>query len=323
MIDIRDIQAFLAILDEGSISKAAESMGMTQPALSLKLKKMENELGVELFQRTPRSMVPLDTSLAIEVPAREIMQKMERVKESLAKRISDLRGTVRVGCLTGWVNTLALPLIQYSQREAPDINLRIEVGQTAELLKAISLGHLDLAIVAKPFANTEGVTCKHLISEQLVLVGHDLPIQENSPRFKSSLLKRQWITLSPTDSLVERYWKETFNEEFPWEKIRTPIVLNHIFSIRDLVAGMENSAAVLPSQVVLTGLSSFPRLKIHLSVLQSNSVFVIWRENGLELQRLQFVQQKIFEVADGIKEQLSQSIIHGRREILESSTDPR
>ena len=61
MIDVKDLEAFLAIVDGGSISHAAHELGLTQPAISLKLKKIESELGVKLFQRTPRSMVPLPT----------------------------------------------------------------------------------------------------------------------------------------------------------------------------------------------------------------------------------------------------------------------
>ena len=83
MIDIKDLETFIAILDSGSISRAAESIGLTQPALSLKLKKMEQELGVPLFQRTPRSVIPLESARIIEPNARDLLNRLDGLRESL------------------------------------------------------------------------------------------------------------------------------------------------------------------------------------------------------------------------------------------------
>ncbi len=307
MIDIKDIEAFLCILDEGSISRAAEKMGITQPALSLKLKKMETELGVPLFQRTPRAMVPLETCRSIEAVSRDILVKLESVKESLANRISDLSGAVRIGCLTGWVNVLALPLVQKAREETPNLSFKIEVGQTGELLRAVSLGQLDLAIVAKPFEHVEGVTCKHLLDEQLILVGNNLPEMSAPQDFQEELLTRQWITLNSSDSLVNRYWSEAFGEEFPWEKIKKPVTLNHIYSIRSFVAQLSDTVAVLPSQVVMLERGGDLSLERHLSIPQRNGVFLVWRENGLELRRFRFAADALIEIATGVNTRLLSS----------------
>jgi DNA-binding transcriptional LysR family regulator len=297
MIDIKDIEAFLAILDEGSISKAAEKLGITQPALSLKLKKMEADLGVPLFQRTPRAMIPLETCMVIEAPARDIVTKLESVRERLAERISEVKGIVRVGCLTGWVNTLTLPLVMVSRKETPHIQIKIEAGQTGELLRSLSLGQLDLAIVARPFEPAEGLTCKHLLDERLVLIGNNLPTHTDPESFRKAVLKMQWITLSSTDNLVNRYWQKTFAEEFPWDTISSPITLDHIYSIRTFVENLQDTVAVLPSQVVMLDQGREPSFQIHHAASQSNGVFLVWRENGLELRRFKIVQEQLITIA--------------------------
>lgn len=297
MIDIRDIEAFLAILDEGSISKAAEKLGITQPALSLKLKKMEGELGVPLFQRTPRAMIPLETCAAIEAPARDIVIKLESVKERLAARISEVKGTVRVGCLTGWVNTLTLPLVKVARQDTPNIQIKIEAGQTGELLRAVSMGQLDLAIVARPFEQVEDLTCKHLLDEKLVLIGNGLPTDSDVASFRKAVLQKQWITLNSTDALVSRYWQKTFGEEFPWDAISRPITLDHIYSIRTFVENLKDTVAVLPSQVVMLEKGRQPTFQIHTAASQSNGVFLVWRENGLELKRFRIVHDQLIDIA--------------------------
>ena len=308
MIDVKDLEGFLAILDEGSISKAADKLGITQPALSLKLKKIETELGLQLFQRTSRSMVPLETCWAIEPAAREILIKLEGVKETLATRISDLKGTVRFGCLTGWIDALMIPLIKLLRSEAPTIKLNLQVGQTSELLRAVSAGQLDLVVIAKPFSQVEGVTCKHLFDERLMLISNGLPDHDDTATFKANLLSMQWVTMTVPDPLTNQYWREMFAEDFPWNTIKTPLSIDHIFAIRSLVANIPGTVAVVPSQVITFGPSNevpVGSFQTHLSVPQKNGLFIAWREHGLELKRFQYVHDLTLRIADEIKRKLN------------------
>jgi len=157
MIDVKDLEAFLAIVDGGSISHAANELGLTQPAISLKLKKMETELGVKLFQRTPRSMVPLPTALGIVPKVREILNRFDGIKETLSDEIHSLTGTVRIGCLMGWFDSLVLPAFASIHRQSPKIQLKLHVDQTDNLLHMVTHGQVDLAIVAQPFDHSEGI----------------------------------------------------------------------------------------------------------------------------------------------------------------------
>ena len=311
MIDVKDLEGFLAILDEGSISKAADRLGITQPALSLKLKKMESELGLQLFQRTSRSMVPLETCWAIEPAAREIITKLEGVKETLAHRIADLKGNVRFGCLTGWIDALLVPLIKTLHEEAPGIKLKVRVGQTAELLHAAAAGQLDLAIVAQPFAPTEGVICRHLFDEHLILIANGLPVNKEKTDFKANLLSMQWVTMTEPDPLVNQYWREMFREEFPWSKIKAPLSVDHIFAIRSLVSQISGTVAVVPSQVV----SSFAAngtngsaLDTHIAIPQKNGLYLAWREHGLELKRFCCVHDITLRLSKETKEKLDAEV---------------
>jgi DNA-binding transcriptional LysR family regulator len=295
MIDIRDLEAFLAILDSGSISRAAEEIGLTQPALSLKLKKMELELGVTLFQRTPRSVVPLDAAKLIAPRARDIISKLDGVKESLSASIGELRGQVRVGCLTGWFEAILVPCIAPVAKAAPNIRMRLHVAQTADLIHSVAHGRLDMAIVAQPFEKTDEIEIQKLLDEELVLVGSNFLKHANKEQRKHDLLSRPWVTMTVPDPLVDKWWREQFDgQNFPWEEVVVPATTDHITSIPSAMRSLPNSVSVVPRQVVL---GNSDGLDIAEAIPGHNELFLIWRQNGMELRRYQLVREKILAQA--------------------------
>jgi DNA-binding transcriptional LysR family regulator len=297
MIDIRDLEAFLAIVDSGSISKAADDLGLTQPALSLKLKKMETELGVKLFQRTPRNMVPLDTARSLEPKVREVVMKFDGLRDALVSSMQELKGQVRIGCLMGWFQSLLTPSLSRVHAQAPGIRLRLHVGDTEKLVHMLSHGQLEFAIVAQPFENAEGFMTEHLFDEDLVLFGKDLPIQGNETERRNALLARPWVTMSIPDPLVDKYWREQFGgRAFPWERVSIPVTTDHITSLPRVVTSLEGAVAVAPRQIVLK-----PAEKKHVQIAEAvahrNGVFLVWRQDGASLQRHLCVKDAILAAA--------------------------
>jgi DNA-binding transcriptional LysR family regulator len=297
MIDIRDLEAFLAILDSGSISKAAEELGLTQPALSLKLKKMETQMGVKLFQRTPRNMVPLDAARSIEPKVREVVMKFEGLPEALVSNMRELRGQVRVGCLMGWFQTLMVPGLTSVHTEAPGIRLRLHVDDTERLVHMVNHGRLDFAVVAQPFERPEGMAVEHLFDEDLVLFGRDLPRHENDVQRRKALLDRPWVTMAIPDPLVEKYWREQFGgRAFPWERVVIPATTDHITSLPRVVTALGNAVAVAPRQIVLKPFEK-GHVQIAEAVAHRNGVFLAWREDSMGLQRHLLVKEAILTAA--------------------------
>lgn len=292
-LDIKDLETFLAILDSGSISRAAEDIGLTQPALSLKLKKMETELGVALFQRTPRSVVPLETARIIEPKARDLLNRLDGLREALANGVTELAGQVRVGCLTGWVEPLLVPTAAALRQRAPNLRLRLAVNQTLELIHMVVHGRLDLAIIAQPFERTEGLELEQLLDEELVLVSkRPLP----STLKREALLSRTWVTLAVPDPLASKWWQEQFREEFPWEKAIVPVTVDNINTIPHLMRHVDDAVAVLPRQIVQP-LCDAGEFHIAHSVSLQNALYIVWRTEGLQLQRYVTVKEAMVEQA--------------------------
>lgn len=297
MIDVKDLEAFLAIYDSGSISHAAHGLGLTQPAISLKLKKMEAELGVKLFQRTPRNMVPLPPAVGIVPKVREILNRFDGIRETLSEEVVSLSGPVRIGCLMGWFDSIVLPAFASIHARAPDIQLKLQVDQTENLLHMVTHGQLDLAIVAQPFEAMEGVSSEKLLDEELVLFGKKLPKHENKSERKKALLERPWVTMSTPDSIVDTFWNELFEGEvFPWTKVRIAACLDHIIAIPKVVMSLENALCVVPQQIIAhhNGQGGFESER---ASMQKNGLFLIARSGCLELKRYELVAKEIRRLA--------------------------
>jgi DNA-binding transcriptional LysR family regulator len=302
VIDVKDLEALLAILDSGSVSRAAEQLGVTQPALSLKLKKMESDLGIHLFQRTSRAMLPLETCRLIEPIARDIVLKLESVKEVLATRMDDLEGVVRIGCLVGWADALLVPVAERVRRLAPRIKLQMQILETSAALDALSNGRLDFAILAKPFEVPDGVESLHLVEEHIVLFSKKLPDCRTTQELRAQLLTMQWVAMSPRDQLTNQYWHGAFGEEFPWSQVAEPIVVDQLFAVRSMVASIPDAVAAMPMQVFQLATELASPFDSNLRLPQRNGLFLAWRGNGLELKRFKVAQEVILECAAAIKE---------------------
>lgn len=293
MIDVKDLEAFLAIFDGGSISHAAHSLGLTQPAISLKLKKMETELGVKLFQRTPRSMVPLPTAEGILPKVREILNRFDGIKETLADEISSIEGVVRIGCLMGWFDAIFLPAFASINQKASQLQVKLHVDQASQLLHMVTHGQLDLAIIAQPFDYNEGVHAEKLLDEELVLFGRALPKTVDKRERKKSLLARPWVTMNTPDAIVNTFWSELFSgEAFPWSEVQIAACLDHIIAVPKVVTSMENALCVIPRQIITKELL-INGFEIERTTIQKNGLFLLARSGCLELKRFALVADEI------------------------------
>jgi len=148
-VNIRDLQYLVAVHDLNNFSKAAERCFVSQPTLSGQLKKLEDELGSELIERSTRQV--LFTQLGEEVVryAREALQTVEQIR-SVAKQSNDpMDGDFHIG-LIPTVGPFLLPLIMPELTALyPKANLFLYELRTEELLQKLHKGEIDAAILAR------------------------------------------------------------------------------------------------------------------------------------------------------------------------------
>ena len=102
LMDTRQLAAFVAVVDKKSFSQAAERLGVTQPAISLQIRSLEDRLGRRLLDRSGRRVEPTEAGLVLYKRAQRMLQIEEQLEEELAQEeTGELHGTLAIGASTG------------------------------------------------------------------------------------------------------------------------------------------------------------------------------------------------------------------------------
>ncbi len=167
-MDLRQLRYFVAIVEQGSFSKAAEALRVAQPALSQHLRHMEGELGLPLLHRGPRGAVPTEAGERLLAHARTILDQFAAIPDSVRGAGRPVTGDVRIG-LPGTVSEiLSVPLIEAVRAEHPGIRLRIAEAMSGFILDWLNREAIDLAILYNP-ASPKGFVLTHVLTEDLCL----------------------------------------------------------------------------------------------------------------------------------------------------------
>ncbi|OYU34498.1 LysR family transcriptional regulator [Novosphingobium sp. PASSN1] len=149
MIDIEGLAAFLAIADAQGFSRAADKLGVAQSVVSKRLKRLEDQLGADLMDRTVRNRVKLtrmgESYLPTARAAMVQLQQAERVGRNLARGTA---GPLRIGAIFSAAMTGVLgAVLSALARDLPDVTVDLQMMETPEQLAALGEGRLDIGLV--------------------------------------------------------------------------------------------------------------------------------------------------------------------------------
>ncbi len=151
MINLRQLRFLAALADELNFSRAAEVCHVTQPTLSSGLKELEDMLGVQLAERTRRSVVMTPAGEEIAARARNLLIGAREIEALAARHRDPHAGDLRLGSIPT-VGPFLLPRALPRIRKAfPALRLYLREELTEQLLEGLNTGRLDAAIVARPF----------------------------------------------------------------------------------------------------------------------------------------------------------------------------
>lgn len=172
MIETSHLQTLVAVSKTGSFSQAAESLHVTQSAISQNIKNLENKVGVKLFTRNGHKMVLTAEGQQLFQTAREYLNKLDKTIHDIQEVKDSLKGTIRIGTLTGLGKSwLSSRVIDFASKYE-DINLETNYDHTEELLDAFLNNELDCIIVAESHV-PPGTEKLHIFNEYLTLVMPD------------------------------------------------------------------------------------------------------------------------------------------------------
>jgi len=167
---IRQLQYFVGIVEAGSISRAAQALHVAQPALSLQMNRLEEEVGVKLLDRGAHGATPTEAGAAVYRHAKQVLRQFEGTAAVAAQANSGPSGPVVVGLPWTVASIIGLDLLRRVLAEYPAVQLQIIEGTSTLLGGAAEQGRLDMAIVFDNSANA-ALALKPLAAEPLWLLG--------------------------------------------------------------------------------------------------------------------------------------------------------
>ena len=150
-MDIRTMQYFLAVIREGTISAAAESLHVAQPSLSRQMKDLEVELGVMLFERGNRKITLTEEGQVLRRRAEELVRLMQLTQEEIAQVKHRLTGSIRIGAGESQAFRYFAETAAKVLKEHPDVQLYITSGDTQDLMDELDNGLIDFALIFTEF----------------------------------------------------------------------------------------------------------------------------------------------------------------------------
>ncbi len=175
LMDLRQLRYFVAIVEQGSFSKAAAALNIAQPALSLHVRNMEADLNVSLLFRSPQGVVATEAGEILLRNARTIIDQFAVAEEEIRGFEMEPFGEVRLG-LPGTIGQiLAVPLIMAARKRFPKIKLRIAEAMSGFVLDWMRDGRVDLAVLYIP-VNDRGLASRCVLTEELCLLGPAEPL---------------------------------------------------------------------------------------------------------------------------------------------------
>lgn len=182
-MELRHLRYFVAVADEGHVTRAAEKLGIQQPPLSQQIRALETELDVQLFRRKPRGVELTDAGALFLVDARLILEQVEHARAATQRTARGEQGRIVAGFTSSAPFHPLVPRIIRSFRElTPLVSMHLEERGTGGLVDGLRNETLDAAFIRSPVADTEGITVHPLIEEEMVVAlhaGHSLATEKD------------------------------------------------------------------------------------------------------------------------------------------------
>lgn len=171
-MEIRQLKAFLAIAEAKTFTAGARRVNVTQAAISMQIRQLEDEVGLQLFTRTPRRVILTEAGEYLLERARKILREHDSALAEIAEVAGAEYGRLRIGTASGTFAMHQLPVIlQKLKDKFPNSELTVSSGTSQKLVDSMMHGELDTAFVSLPVDNAN-IATESLFSDEIVAIAH-------------------------------------------------------------------------------------------------------------------------------------------------------
>jgi DNA-binding transcriptional LysR family regulator len=169
-IDVRALRCFLAVCAAQSMTRAAQAMHLAQPAMSMQIKNLEAELGVQLFERSKRGTQLTPAGRRFEQRAQDLLNALQHAVDDVRGLDTRPTGPVTLGLPQSMSRLLTVPLVAETLRRWPEVHLQVAELSSGFVSQLLARGDIDIGITFERHDNP-AMSYEHIAEEQLVLVG--------------------------------------------------------------------------------------------------------------------------------------------------------
>lgn len=264
MVNLEWYRTFKAIYQNGTLTKAAQELLLSQPNVSVQLAALESYIGHALFIRLPRKMVPTDYAKQLYTQIVESIDNLERVEAEFKKSILNKTTTIRLGSPAEFFNVyLAKNISQVKSF------LIVQYGLASDLIEKLVNNDLDIAIITQRSLAHEFITYEPLLTESFSIVCNpDFDSSEfdtlveagDLDEIEKWLQAQKWYAYNSNLVLIRRFWRENFKKR-PLLKLQAAIPDNC-----SILQAVEHSNGLAVSSDLIAG-----------KALKDGSVKTLWQ----------------------------------------------
>ncbi|KFC61451.1 LysR family transcriptional regulator [Massilia sp. LC238] len=168
-MDLRQIHYFIALYEEGAVTRAAHRLNIVQPALSMQIGRLEDHLGQKLFERGKQGMVPTAAARQMYRLFVPIVRDFSNAEAQMLSSEGEIRGHVKIGLIASITEGVLVETLSDFSNKYPEVDVTVSDGYTSTLTDWVTAGRLDAAIVNKP-RRPLALDVEHIVDEEMVLI---------------------------------------------------------------------------------------------------------------------------------------------------------
>jgi DNA-binding transcriptional LysR family regulator len=218
--ELRQLRYFVAVAEEGSLTRAAARLHVAQQSLSQQIRTLEAQLGATLFERSSRGVALTDVGAVLLREARPVLAQAERAAEAVRRAARGEQGELRVGFLGSVANYFMPPVVRAFREHHPDVTLHAEDLTIAALVAGLREGSLDAGLSRPPLV--DDLDSEVVLREPVAAVlpaGHRL--SGRAGLTLADLAEEPWV-LTPRASWPP--WHRKYDEDFARAGFRPRVV---------------------------------------------------------------------------------------------------
>lgn len=231
-LNLNHLHTFSLVIAHGSFSAAAERLHLTQPAVSLHVRQLEDQLNLQLIERVGKRLKPTSAGHTLLEHITRIDAVVEDALQDLAGHASGVAGKIAIGTGATACIHLLPPMLQALRRSFPELDVRVSTGNTDGILKAVEENRLDLALVTLP-ASGRSLHITPLLEDGFVAIfakGQQTPPACLTPEHLSALPLVVFEEGSSTRLLINEWFLRA------GIRVRPVMALGSIEAIKEMVA---------------------------------------------------------------------------------------